>query len=82
MVNVKITLKLLAFLQEQGYKSILLRFGQDTYVPIFEEMDELMENISMVPLQEDQVISIPDAIAFFVELELSEKEIHNLFENE
>ncbi|GEM63937.1 hypothetical protein SF1_19190 [Sphingobacterium faecium NBRC 15299] len=82
MANLKITLKLLEFFQEKGYQAILLRHGQDTYIPVFEDLYELTEKISMIPLQEDQVISISDAIDLFDELELADKEIINVFEND
>lgn len=79
MANLKITLKLLVFLQLHGYKALLLRYGQDTYIPVSEELDELMENISTIPLQEDEAISISDAINLFEELELADKEVVNIF---
>lgn len=82
MNKLKITLKLLVFLQNEGYTAIFLQYGEDAYIPVKEDMDVLVENMSIVPLQEDEAISITDAIALFEELELSDKEIIYLFEND
>ncbi len=81
MPNLSITLKLLFFLKDKGYRSLLLKYGEDTYIPVLEGMDQLLEKISILPFKEDQVIDIKDAIELFEELELSEKEIVNIFEN-
>lgn len=78
----KITIELLKYIQAEGYQSLLLKFGKQNYIPRKEGADELMGNSSTVPLKEDEILSVSDAINFFHELELENQYIFNIFEIE
>ena len=73
--TLKITLELLYHLDEAGYQSLLMNYGEDAYVPMKVSMDELVGDISMVALREDYPISICEAIERFEELHLAEEEL-------
>ncbi|WP_313491923.1 MULTISPECIES: hypothetical protein [Sphingobacterium] len=76
----QITIELLNYLQAAGYQSLLLKFGDQVYIPRKEKANELMEIISTVPFKEDDILSVSDAINMFYELDLETQYISNIFD--
>lgn len=77
-----IQIDFLKYLQAEGYHSLLLKFGEQIYIPMKSDADDLMAKISIVPFREDEVLSVSDAIDFFYELGLEDQYILNIFETE
>lgn len=77
-----ITKELLLYLESEQYTVLLLKFGEDVYIPLKENIEEVIGSMSSEPFSEDQLITIPYAIEIFDELDFSNKEMLNIFENE
>ncbi|CDS93687.1 hypothetical protein BN1088_1431633 [Sphingobacterium sp. PM2-P1-29] len=76
-----ITKELLMYLQRENFTVLLLKFGEDVYIPLHQNIDQVINTMSAVPFKEDELITISDAIEMFDELDFSNKLMFNIFEN-
>lgn len=76
-----ITKELLMYLKRENYTVLLLKFGEDVYIPLNENIDQVISTMSAVPFREDELIAISDAIEMFDELDFSNKLMLDIFEN-
>lgn len=73
--SVGLTIDLLIRLKDDGFQTLILRHKAGFYVPSKQGIEDLSDAISVIPLAEDQLIPISDAIQFFYELDLAESKI-------
>lgn len=57
-------------LKQDGYKYLFKKNGCYAYYPSKKSLEEIIENTSITPLAEDELISLDDAIEFFNEEDL------------
>ncbi|MNJ95321.1 hypothetical protein D3C87_130310 [compost metagenome] len=77
--QIPITIELLKFLKNEGYQVLVQKFGTEVYVPSKSDLQSLGERVNDVPFQEDSLIGIDDALSYYDELELSQKQILDIF---
>ncbi|MEN5232450.1 hypothetical protein [Sphingobacterium faecium] len=77
-----ITKELLSYLESEHYTVLLLKFGENVYIPLKENIEDVIGSMSCEPFREDQLLTIPYAIAIFDELDFSNKIMLNIFEND
>lgn len=77
--QIPITVELLKFLKNDGYQVLVQKFGTEVYVPSKSDLQAMSECTNDVPFQEDSLIGIDEAIAYYDELELSQKQIQDIF---
>ncbi|WP_312905874.1 MULTISPECIES: hypothetical protein [Sphingobacterium] len=57
-------------LKKDGYTCLFKKKGSYAYFPSKKSLEKIIENISITPLAEDELITLDDAIEFFNEEDL------------
>lgn len=75
-----ITREILSYLEKEKYQTLVRTFDSNTFVPYKVDAVIMVDYISTVPLKEDEMITIRDAIEFFDDLGLDGMMMIDIFE--